>query len=902
MISRPQAAGVVVGHTADLPAAFRDLSPETGVSDQPLRPLNGLTPSGGPSPPWPRPSREDVPWSGRGRPMLRPVLVDGSYRHRPRQLLPKCGRSWEVAVKTFRRSGGQESAGSVCVPTAERPTHRVLPEHAHDWTDMVKAVRTFPYRGRLHQHGPGHDLRPRRGFFCPTEGAPACPARHYPSSPTGKCLRRLPGPAHQAEELPTVEISRRATPLRSELVGQSPTPRDTHVYTVTTSTPGPENLRGTHTVHLPEIEGRKLRNIQKKKPPRNLVTDRVTSTGFSVSWTPAPGRVHQYRVVWKSKISGETGEKTVPGDQAQTPLEGLSPETLYQVSVAAVYPHGETIDQTITVTEETKDSMRVSWPPAPGRVTHYRVKYVSQDPDETLNVPILTPVKAPHTSIVLKRLRPLTTYHVQVHPLYRHGEGKARQGLGTTRTLRYIPYTTASYTTASYTTASYITLHLHHGQLHHATQLHHAHLHHSQLHHASYTTPTYTTPTYTTASYTTASYTTASYTTPTYTTPTYTTPTYTTASYTTASYTTASYTTPTYTTPTYTTASYTTPSYTTPTYTMPTYTMTIDQTITVTEETKDSMRVSWPPAPGRVTHYRVKYVSQDPDETLNVPILTPVKAPHTSIVLKRLRPLTTYHVQVHPLYRHGEGKARQGLGTTRTLVHRSALTHTIRDTYRIPRPATPRPATPLPATSRSTYTTASYTTPTYTTPSYTTPTYTTASYTTASYTTATYTTPTYTTPTYTTASYTTASYTTASYTTPTYTTPTYTTASYTTPSYTTPTYTMPTYTMMSPYKAPRNLKTSEPTKTSFRVSWDPAPGDVKGYKVTFHPIDNDVDLGEMLVGPHDRTIVLEELRAGTKYSVAVSGVFDDGVSLPLAGEEKTTLVDVTESPRPPGPS
>lgn len=65
---------------------------------------------------------------------------------------------------------------------------------------------------------------------------------------------------------------------------------------------------------------------------------------------------------------------------------------------------------------------------------------------------------------------------------------------------------------------------------------------------------------------------------------------------------------------------------------------------------------------------------------------------------------------------------------------------------------------------------------------------------------------------------------------------------------------------VSPYKAPRNLQTSEPTKTSFRVTWDPAPGDVRGYKVTFHPSGNDVDLGELLVGPYDSTVVLEELR------------------------------------------
>jgi len=65
---------------------------------------------------------------------------------------------------------------------------------------------------------------------------------------------------------------------------------------------------------------------------------------------------------------------------------------------------------------------------------------------------------------------------------------------------------------------------------------------------------------------------------------------------------------------------------------------------------------------------------------------------------------------------------------------------------------------------------------------------------------------------------------------------------------------------VSPYKPPRNLQTSEPTKTSFRVSWDPAPGAVRGYKVTFYPTGNDIDLGELQVGPYDSTVVLEELR------------------------------------------
>lgn len=65
---------------------------------------------------------------------------------------------------------------------------------------------------------------------------------------------------------------------------------------------------------------------------------------------------------------------------------------------------------------------------------------------------------------------------------------------------------------------------------------------------------------------------------------------------------------------------------------------------------------------------------------------------------------------------------------------------------------------------------------------------------------------------------------------------------------------------VTPYKGPRNLQTSDPSRTSFRVTWDHAPGDVKGYKVRFHPVGEDIDLGELLVGPYDNTVVLEELR------------------------------------------
>lgn len=80
---------------------------------------------------------------------------------------------------------------------------------------------------------------------------------------------------------------------------------------------------------------------------------------------------------------------------------------------------------------------------------------------------------------------------------------------------------------------------------------------------------------------------------------------------------------------------------------------------------------------------------------------------------------------------------------------------------------------------------------------------------------------------------------------------------------------------VSPFKGPRNLQTSEPTRTSFRVTWDHAPGDVKGYKVTFHPVGEDIDLGELMVGPYDNTVVLEELRCVLRLISQVHMSFEE---------------------------
>ena len=89
--------------------------------------------------------------------------------------------------------------------------------------------------------------------------------------------------------------------------------------------------------------------------------------------------------------------------------------------------------------------------------------------------------------------------------------------------------------------------------------------------------------------------------------------------------------------------------------------------LTVSDETERSMKITWMAAPGKVINYRVTYVPTDGGKEM----FAKVPGTSTSTVLKRLTPMTTYDITVHPIYKRGEGKARQGVGTTRTLVHNS---------------------------------------------------------------------------------------------------------------------------------------------------------------------------------------------------------------------------------------
>lgn len=84
----------------------------------------------------------------------------------------------------------------------------------------------------------------------------------------------------------------------------------------------------------------------------------------------------------------------------------------------------------LRVSEETTESFRVSWQPAPGAVIRYRLTY---EPVGGQGSRLETTTVGTETTVVLQELQPQTTYRVTVIPEYGSGSGEPLQTDGTTK-------------------------------------------------------------------------------------------------------------------------------------------------------------------------------------------------------------------------------------------------------------------------------------------------------------------------------------------------------------------------------------------------------------------------------------------------------------------------------------
>uniref|UniRef100_A0A674MSG6 Collagen type XIV alpha 1 chain n=1 Tax=Takifugu rubripes TaxID=31033 RepID=A0A674MSG6_TAKRU len=130
----------------------------------------------------------------------------------------------------------------------------------------------------------------------------------------------------------------------NELQSIASPPEDTHVYNVADFNVMNSIVEGlTRTVceqvvqQDKEIKQMSEHTAETVGAPLELVTSEVTAQNFRVSWSPAPGKVEKYRVVYYAARGGEPHEAVVDGSETSVVLGHLSSLTEYQLAVFAVY-------------------------------------------------------------------------------------------------------------------------------------------------------------------------------------------------------------------------------------------------------------------------------------------------------------------------------------------------------------------------------------------------------------------------------------------------------------------------------------------------------------------------------------------------------------------------------------
>ncbi|KAK7904802.1 hypothetical protein WMY93_017409 [Mugilogobius chulae] len=176
-------------------------------------------------------------------------------------------------------------------------------------------------------------------------------------------------------------------------------------------------------------------------PPTNLVVFNETTTSLNARWNAAPGRVQNYRITFVPTAGGRSQTTQVGGKKTTVLLPKLTPDTEYAISVVAVYAKGVSGElnglgktkplggvRNLRVTDPTTSTLNVQWEAAEGPVRQYRVFYVpAAGGDEEM-----VQVSGSTYNTVLKNLQQDTVYKVTVVPVYPAGEGQRMSENGKT--------------------------------------------------------------------------------------------------------------------------------------------------------------------------------------------------------------------------------------------------------------------------------------------------------------------------------------------------------------------------------------------------------------------------------------------------------------------------------------
>uniref|UniRef100_A0A7N6BET7 Collagen, type XIV, alpha 1b n=1 Tax=Anabas testudineus TaxID=64144 RepID=A0A7N6BET7_ANATE len=216
----------------------------------------------------------------------------------------------------------------------------------------------------------------------------------------------------------------------NELRSIASEPHSSHVYNVADFSIMSSIVEGLTRTVCEQVE-QQDKDIKEKLmgSPLDLLTSEVTAHSFRVSWSPAPGNVEKYRVVYYPAQGGLPQEAVVDGSETSVVLEHLNSLTEYQLAVFAVYTNeasealrgSETTLALPTVTglqlfDMTHNTMKAKWDSVDG-VSGYMLLYAPLTDDGALDEKEIK-VSDRVTELELHGLIPHTGYTVTVYATF----------------------------------------------------------------------------------------------------------------------------------------------------------------------------------------------------------------------------------------------------------------------------------------------------------------------------------------------------------------------------------------------------------------------------------------------------------------------------------------------------
>ncbi|XP_052386240.1 collagen alpha-1(XII) chain-like isoform X8 [Carassius gibelio] len=183
--------------------------------------------------------------------------------------------------------------------------------------------------------------------------------------------------------------------------------------------------------------------------PKNLRFSEVTQTSFRAHWEHGAPDVSLYRVGWTKSGENNFRYDILNSEDTTLFLEDLEPDTLYDVSVTAIYPdESESEDllgsqrtlskvitpapsgppQNLQVFNATTTSLNAKWDHAPGKVQNYRITYIPVAGGRSQS----TQIGGKKNTVILQKLTPDTPYYITVAAVYANGDAEDISGQGKT--------------------------------------------------------------------------------------------------------------------------------------------------------------------------------------------------------------------------------------------------------------------------------------------------------------------------------------------------------------------------------------------------------------------------------------------------------------------------------------